>query len=104
MTKNLDIQAFLDADQQKDLLRILTAGSVDDGKSTLIGRLLFDSKKLYDDQLASLERDSKRMGHAGALISGGADTADAKFAIMEECGFTITRNPSEMAKLLKGLL
>ena len=46
----------------------------------------------------------KRMGHAGALISGGADTADAKLAIMEECGFTITRNPSEMARLLKALL
>ena len=46
----------------------------------------------------------KRMGHAGALISGGADTADAKLAVMEECGFTVTRNPSEMAKLLKGLL
>jgi hypothetical protein len=43
----------------------------------------------------------KRMGHAGALISGGADTADAKLAIMEECGFTVTRNPSEMGKLLK---
>ena len=46
----------------------------------------------------------KRMGHAGALISGGADTADAKLAIMEECGFTVTRNPSEMGRLLKGLL
>jgi succinyl-CoA synthetase alpha subunit len=46
----------------------------------------------------------KRMGHAGALISGGADTADAKLAIMEECGFTVTRNPSEMGKLLKRLL
>ena len=46
----------------------------------------------------------KRMGHAGALISGGADTADAKLAIMEECGFKVTRNPSEMAKLLKSLL
>ena len=46
----------------------------------------------------------KRMGHAGALISGGADTAEAKLAIMEECGFTITRNPSEMAKVLKSLL
>ncbi len=46
----------------------------------------------------------KRMGHAGALISGGADTADAKLAIMEECGFTVTRNPSEMARLLKGML
>jgi succinyl-CoA synthetase alpha subunit len=46
----------------------------------------------------------KRMGHAGALISGGADTADAKLAVMEECGFTITRNPSEMGRLLKGLI
>jgi len=46
----------------------------------------------------------KRMGHAGALISGGEDTADAKLAIMEECGFTVTRNPSEMAKLLKAML
>ncbi len=68
MTKNIDIQQFLDADQKKGLLRILTAGSVDDGKSTLIGRLLFDSKKLYDDQLATLERDSKRIGHAGEDI------------------------------------
>ena len=47
----LNIKEFLDKDEQKDLLRFLTAGSVDDGKSTLIGRLLFDSKKLYEDQL-----------------------------------------------------
>ena len=46
----------------------------------------------------------KRMGHAGALISGGADTADAKLAIMEECGFKITRDPSVMGKLLKAML
>ena len=46
----------------------------------------------------------KRMGHAGALISGGADTADAKLAVMEECGFTVTRNPSEMGRLMKSLL
>jgi succinyl-CoA synthetase alpha subunit len=46
----------------------------------------------------------KRMGHAGALISGGADTANAKLEIMEACGFTVTRNPSEMGKLLKALL
>ena len=44
------------------------------------------------------------MQHAGALISGGADTADAKLAIMEACGFTVTRNPSEMGRLLKALL
>jgi bifunctional enzyme CysN/CysC len=65
---NQDIQSFLNQDEKKDLLRILTAGSVDDGKSTLIGRLLFDSKKLYEDQLATLERDSKRVGHAGNEI------------------------------------
>ena len=46
----------------------------------------------------------KRMGHAGALISGGEDTADAKLAIMEACGFKVTRNPSEMGKLLKAML
>ena len=46
----------------------------------------------------------KRMGHAGALISGGADTADAKLAVMEESGFTVTRDPSEMGRLLKALL
>ena len=54
----LNIKEYLDRDEQKDLLRFLTAGSVDDGKSTLIGRLLFDSKKLYEDQLDALERDS----------------------------------------------
>ena len=46
----------------------------------------------------------KRMGHAGALISGGADTAEAKLAVMEECGFKVTRNPSEMGKLLKAMI
>ena len=46
----------------------------------------------------------KRMGHAGALISGGADTADAKLAVMEECGFTVTRNPSEMGRLMRALV
>ena len=64
----LNIKEFLDKDEQKDLLRFLTAGSVDDGKSTLIGRLLFDSKKIYEDQLDALERDSKRVGNAGDHI------------------------------------
>ncbi len=66
--QNIDINDFLDQDQKKDLLRLLTAGSVDDGKSTLIGRLMFDSKMLYEDQLSALERDSKRLGHAGEDI------------------------------------
>jgi bifunctional enzyme CysN/CysC len=64
----IDIQEFLNRDEKKDLLRLLTCGSVDDGKSTLIGRLMFDSKMLYTDQLAALERDSKRLGHAGEDI------------------------------------
>lgn len=64
----VNIKTFLDQDQKKDLLRLLTAGSVDDGKSTLIGRLLFDSKKLYEDQLSTLKKDSKREGHAGDNI------------------------------------
>ena len=64
----MDIEAFLDQDEQKDLLRFLTAGSVDDGKSTLIGRLLYDSKLLYEDQLSALKRDSKRVGSVGGDI------------------------------------
>lgn len=65
---SMSIEAFLKKDEQKDLLRLLTAGSVDDGKSTLIGRLLFDSKKIYEDQLDALQRDSKRVGNAGEHI------------------------------------
>ena len=68
MAEKINIKEYLDNDEKKDLLRFLTAGSVDDGKSTLIGRLLFDSKKLYEDQLDALERDSKRMGNAGDHI------------------------------------
>ena len=62
------IEEFLAQDERKELLRLLTAGSVDDGKSTLIGRLLYDSKRLYDDQLQALERDSRRRGSAGEHI------------------------------------
>ena len=84
----MDIKAFLDADEKKDLLRLLTAGSVDDGKSTLIGRLLFDSKKLYEDQLTALERDSKRVGNAGAGKIDYALLLDGLKAEREE-GITI---------------
>src|SRR5579864_8008190 len=57
-----DIDAYLEAHQQKSLLRFITCGSVDDGKSTLIGRLLYDAKLVYEDQLAALESDSKKVG------------------------------------------
>ncbi len=63
-----DIDAYLDLHQNKTLLRFITCGSVDDGKSTLIGRLLYDSKMIFEDQLTQLESDSKRMGTQGQDI------------------------------------
>ena len=63
-----DIEAYLDQHQNKSMLRFITCGSVDDGKSTLIGRLLYDSKMIFEDQLAALENDSKRVGTQGQEI------------------------------------
>ena len=63
-----DIDAYLTQHQHKTMLRFITCGSVDDGKSTLIGRLLYDSKMIFEDQLAALESDSKRQGTQGQEI------------------------------------
>jgi bifunctional enzyme CysN/CysC len=63
-----DIDAYLEAHQQKSLLRFITCGSVDDGKSTLIGRLLYDSKMIFEDQLEALQVDSKKLGTQGQEI------------------------------------
>ena len=63
-----DIDAYLDQHQHKTMLRFITCGSVDDGKSTLIGRLLYDSKMIFEDQLAALETDSKKVGTQGQEI------------------------------------
>jgi len=63
-----DVGAYLERHRAKDLLRFITCGSVDDGKSTLIGRLLYDSKQVFADQLAALEADSKRVGTQGAAL------------------------------------
>jgi bifunctional enzyme CysN/CysC len=60
-----DIEKYLETHQHKSLLRFITCGSVDDGKSTLIGRLLYESKMLFEDQLAALESDSKKVGTQG---------------------------------------
>src|ERR1044071_8195869 len=71
------IHAYLDRHQRKELLRFLTCGSVDDGKSTLIGRLLHDTKGIYDDQLAAVKKDSVKHGTTGegqidlALLTDG---------------------------------
>jgi bifunctional enzyme CysN/CysC len=63
-----DIDAYLETHQHKSLLRFITCGSVDDGKSTLIGRLLYDSKMIFEDQLEALQSDSKRVGTQGQEI------------------------------------
>ena len=63
-----DIEAYLEAHEHKSLLRFITCGSVDDGKSTLIGRLLYDSKMIFEDQLSALEADSKTVGTQGGEI------------------------------------
>jgi bifunctional enzyme CysN/CysC len=63
-----DVEAYLQAQENKDLLRFITCGSVDDGKSTLIGRLLYEAKMLFEDQLSALEADSKKMGTQGGNL------------------------------------
>ena len=63
-----DILAYLKSQEEKSMLRFITCGSVDDGKSTLIGRLLWDSKLVFEDQLAALEVDSKKIGTQGGAI------------------------------------
>ena len=63
-----DIDKYLEVHQHKTMLRFITCGSVDDGKSTLIGRLLYDSKMIFEDQLAALENDSKKVGTQGQQI------------------------------------
>jgi len=68
LTAPADIRAWLAEQQDKELLRFITCGSVDDGKSTLIGRLLFETRQIFDDQLAALEADSKRHGTQGDAV------------------------------------
>jgi bifunctional enzyme CysN/CysC len=63
-----DVEAYLRSQENKDLLRFITCGSVDDGKSTLIGRLLYEAKMLFEDQLTALEADSKKMGTQGGNL------------------------------------
>ena len=63
-----DIEQYLKQHENKGLLRFITCGSVDDGKSTLIGRLLYDSKMLFEDQLVAVEADSRKWGTQGEEI------------------------------------
>ena len=63
-----DINAYLHSHEHKSLLRFITCGSVDDGKSTLIGRLLYESKMIFEDQLSALEADSRKVGTRGGEL------------------------------------
>ncbi|OWK22387.1 hypothetical protein AJ88_08940 [Mesorhizobium amorphae CCBAU 01583] len=77
------IREYMAAQEKKSLLRFLTCGSVDDGKSTLIGRLLSDTKQIFEDQLAALERDSRKHGTTGddidfALLVDGLEASASR--------------------------
>jgi bifunctional enzyme CysN/CysC len=72
-----DIEGYLKSHEHKTLLRFITCGSVDDGKSTLIGRLLYDSKMIFEDQLEALEADSKKMGTQGKEIDFAQNVSKA---------------------------
>ncbi len=102
--KHIDVMRLFNDDPETDaVIMIGEIGGPDEAEAALWCK--DHMKKPIVGFIAGVTAPAgKRMGHAGALISGGADTADAKLAIMEECGFTVTRNPSEMGKLLKSLL
>ena len=102
--KHIDVMRLFNNDPATDaVIMIGEIGGPDEAEAALWCKA--NMKKPIVGFIAGVTAPAgKRMGHAGALISGGADTADAKLAIMEQCGFTVTRNPSEMGKLLKGLL
>jgi succinyl-CoA synthetase alpha subunit len=102
--KHIDImQAFNDDPDTDAVIMIGEIGGPDEADAAIWCKA--NMKKPIVGFIAGVTAPAgKRMGHAGALISGGADTAEAKLAIMEECGFKVTRNPSEMGKLLKALL
>jgi succinyl-CoA synthetase alpha subunit len=102
--KHIDVMRMFNDDPETDaVIMIGEIGGPDEAEAALWCKE--NMKKPVVGFIAGVTAPAgKRMGHAGALISGGADTADAKLAIMEECGFTVTRDPSEMGKLLKALL
>ena len=102
--KHVDIMQLFNEDPNTDaVIMIGEIGGPDEAEAARWCQL--NMKKPIVGFIAGVTAPAgKRMGHAGALISGGADTADAKLEVMEACGFTVTRNPSEMGRLLKALL
>ena len=102
--KHIDIMQLFNDDPNTDaVIMIGEIGGPDEAEAARWCQL--NMKKPIVGFIAGVTAPAgKRMGHAGALISGGADTADAKLEVMEACGFTVTRNPSEMGRLLKAML
>ena len=102
--KHIDIMRMFNEDPETDaVIMIGEIGGPDEAEAAIWCKA--NMKKPIVGFIAGVTAPAgKRMGHAGALISGGADTAEAKLAVMEDCGFKVTRNPSEMAKLLKAML
>ena len=102
--KHLDVMKLFNDDPETDaVIMIGEIGGPDEADAALWCKV--HMKKPVGGFIAGVTAPAgKRMGHAGALISGGADTAEAKLAIMEECGFKVTHNPSEMGRLLKSVL
>ncbi len=102
--KHIDVMRMFNDDPDTDaVIMIGEIGGPDEAEAALWCKA--NMKKPIVGFIAGVTAPpGKRMGHAGALISGGADTADAKLEVMEACGFTVTRNPSEMGKLLKARL
>ena len=76
-----DILEYLKQHENKELLRFLTCGNVDDGKSTLIGRLLHDSKMIYEDQLAAIEKDTTKSGTTGNKIGAASNDRGSVIAL-----------------------
>lgn len=102
--KHIDVMRLFNDDPNTDaVIMIGEIGGPDEAEAALWCK--DNMKKPVIGFIAGVTAPAgKRMGHAGALISGGADTAEAKLEIMQACGFTVTRNPSEMGKLLKSVL
>jgi succinyl-CoA synthetase alpha subunit len=102
--KHIDVMQMFNDDPDTDA--VIMIGEIGGPDEAIASRWVKDNmKKPVIGFIAGVTAPpGKRMGHAGALISGGADTADAKLAIMEECGIKATKNPSELGKLLKAAL
>ena len=100
-----DIDAYLEKHQHKTMLRFITCGSVDDGKSTLIGRMLYDSKMIFEDHLAALEADSKKVGTQGEQIDFAllVDGLTAERVIFKQLGAYVPGAVEKALGATKGL-